>query len=90
MIFSSVTRFVVGVSLVGSVTDSEVNGITVQGSTVAISAKGQVSGTTGLAFTKNTVARGTVGISVINLTSSTIPKMSQPGTPTVSIYTTEV
>jgi hypothetical protein len=50
----------------------EVRGITVQGSTVAISANGQVSGTTGLTFAKNTVAQGTGGISVINLTSSTI------------------
>jgi hypothetical protein len=61
-----------GVSLVGSVTDSEVSGITVQRSTIGINVNGQAFGTTGLTLTKNTLAGGTVGISVINLTSSTI------------------
>jgi hypothetical protein len=64
--------FTTGINLVGSVTDSEVSGITVQGSVVAISADGQAFGTHGLTFTKNTLAAGTVGINVINLSSSTI------------------
>ena len=77
LIFSdSTSPFTLGVSLVGSVTDSEVSGITVQGQgralTVGINADGQAIGTTGLTFTKNTTVGGTVGISVINLTSSTI------------------
>ena len=74
LIFSDqVARFNTGVSLVGSVTDSEVSGITVQAPvTVGINADGQAFGTTGLTLTKNTLAGGTVGISVINLTSSTI------------------
>jgi hypothetical protein len=77
LIFSDPTSpFTLGVSLVGSVTDSEVSGITVQGQgralTVGINADGQAIGTTGLTITKNTIVGGTVGISVINLTSSTI------------------
>jgi parallel beta-helix repeat protein len=64
--------FVSGISLVGSVTDSEVSGITVQRFTVGITANGQAFGTTGLRLTKNTLAGGTEGISVTNLTSSTI------------------
>jgi parallel beta-helix repeat protein len=64
---SPTSIFVTGVSL-GRVTDSEVSGITVQGTTVGIVA----DNTTGLTFTKNTLAGGTVGIDAINLTSSTI------------------
>ena len=63
--------FAFGVSLAG-VTDSEVSGITVQGAVNGINVTGQ-----GLTVTKNTLARGTVGISFVgvsltNPTSSTI------------------
>jgi hypothetical protein len=65
--------FLFGISLVGSVTDSEVSGITVQaGVNTGIQVDGQAFGTTGFTLTKNTLAGLTVGISVINLTSSTI------------------
>jgi hypothetical protein len=64
--------FTTGVNLVGQVTDSEVSGITVQGPVVGISIDGQAFGTHSLTFTKNTLAGGTVGIEVINLTASTI------------------
>ncbi|MBV8841194.1 MAG: right-handed parallel beta-helix repeat-containing protein [Bryobacterales bacterium] len=76
----AVNSFSFGVSLVGSVTDSEVSGLTVRGSRVAgINADGQAPGTTGLTFTKNTLAGGNWGILVTNLTSSTISENDASG-----------
>ena len=68
--FSTGLKFVTGVSLLGSVTDSEVSEITVQGSTTGIQALGTAN--TGLTLTKNTVVGGTEGILVGGFTSSTI------------------
>jgi hypothetical protein len=82
-----VSRFSSGVSLVGSVTDSEVSGIAVQGSTVGIGNNGQ--GSTGLTITKNTLAGATVGISLIGLTSSTVSENVATGC-TVGIIVTGV
>jgi hypothetical protein len=69
-----------GVALVGFVADSEVRGITVLGSRSAgIDANGQAPGTTDLTFTANTLGRNSTGISVINLTSSTISENDVSG-----------
>jgi parallel beta-helix repeat protein len=68
--------FAAGVFLVNSVTQTDVNGITVLGSSVAgidyFTTNVQVGFTTGLTFTANTLGRNGAGIVVTNVTSSTI------------------
>jgi hypothetical protein len=72
--------FLYGVFLLGSVTDSEVSGITVLGSRSAgIVANGQAFGTRDLTFTANILGRNGAGILVTNVASSTISKNDVSG-----------
>jgi hypothetical protein len=84
--------FSAGVAFVGSVTQSEVSGITVLGSSFAgIDADGQAFGTTGLTFMANTLGRNSAGIMVTNLTSSTISNNDLSGNGTgISILNADV
>jgi parallel beta-helix repeat protein len=70
LIVDTTFLFGCGVCLVSGVSDSEVSGITVQGSNIGIFAGGPL--TTGLTFTRNTIVGASVGISVTTLNSTTI------------------
>jgi hypothetical protein len=69
-----------GVLLLGHVSQVEVSGITVLGSRSAgIDGNGQPAGSNGLTFTANTLGRNGTGISVVNVTESTISKNDVSG-----------